>query len=102
MAVNKKKRKPYNKSTGRNYKRDYKKFQSSTKSKKDRASRNAARAKMKKAGKVKKGDGKDVAHKNNNPRKNAKSNLTVQSKAKNRGHGMTTKGKKKGSKKKKA
>jgi hypothetical protein len=31
--------------------------------KKNRAARNAARAKLMKAGKVKKGDGKDVAHK---------------------------------------
>ncbi len=80
-----KKRKPYNKSTGRNYKRDYDKFQSSDKAKKDRASRNAARKKMEKGGKVKKGDGKDVAHKNSNPRDNRKSNLAVQTKKKNRG-----------------
>jgi hypothetical protein len=49
-----------------------------------RASRNAARAKMVAAGKVSKGDGKDVAHKNNNPMQNGKGNLAVQSKAKNR------------------
>lgn len=80
----KKKRKPYNKSTGRNYKRDYKKFQSSKKSKKDRAARNTARRRMEKSGRVKKGDGKDVAHKDNNPRNNSKKNLKVQSKKKNR------------------
>lgn len=80
-----KKRKPYNKSTGRNYKRDYEKFQSSEKAKKDRASRNAARRKMAAKGKVKKGDGKDVAHKDGNPRKNSKGNLKVQSKSANRG-----------------
>lgn len=51
-----------------------------------RASRNAARAKMAKAGRVKKGDGKDVAHKNNNPKDNRTSNLAVQSRAKNRSH----------------
>lgn len=51
-----------------------------------RASRNAARSKMVKAGRVKKGDGKDVAHKNNNPKDNSKRNLAVQSKAKNRSH----------------
>ena len=49
-----------------------------------RASRNAARAKMMAAGKVRKGDGRDVAHKNNNPMKNSAGNLAVQSKAKNR------------------
>lgn len=77
-----KKRKPYNKSTGRNYKRDYAKFQSSEKAKKDRASRNAARSKMAKAGKVKKGDGKDVHHVKN-VRDNSK--LKAEPKSKNRG-----------------
>lgn len=52
--------------------------------KKRRAQRNAARAKMIAAGKVRKGDGKDVAHKDNNTGNNSPSNLTVQSKAKNR------------------
>lgn len=79
-----KKRKPYNKSTGRNYKRDYAKFQSSEKSKKDRASRNKVRKQATKAGKVKKGDGKDVDHKNGNPRDNSKKNLRVTSKSANR------------------
>jgi hypothetical protein len=52
--------------------------------KKRRAQRNAARRKMMKAGKVHKGDGKDVAHLDNNPAHNNKKNLAVQSKAKNR------------------
>jgi hypothetical protein len=52
--------------------------------KKNRASRNAARATMAKAGKVKKGDGKDVAHRNGNPRDNSSKNLSVQPKSKNR------------------
>lgn len=52
--------------------------------KKRRAQRNAARRKMEKAGKVHKGDGKDVAHLNNNTANNSSSNLRVQSKAKNR------------------
>lgn len=46
--------------------------------------RNRARYKMIKEGKARKGDGKDVAHKNNNPKDNRSSNLTMQSKAKNR------------------
>lgn len=71
------KRKPYNKSTGRNYRKDYDKFQSSSKSKKDRANRNKNRAKAAKSGKVKKGDGKDVHHKGNK--------IKVMSKSKNRG-----------------
>jgi hypothetical protein len=46
----------------RNYRREYETYQGSEQQKKNRAARNAARAKMMKAGKVHKGDGKDVAH----------------------------------------
>lgn len=46
----------------RNYKAEYEKYHADPQQKKNRAARNAARAKMMKAGKVKKGDGKDVAH----------------------------------------
>lgn len=60
------------------------KYNAKPEQKKRRAQRNAARAKMVKAGKVRKGDGKDVAHKNNNTANNSMSNLAVQSKAKNR------------------
>lgn len=79
----------------RNYKSEYSNYHSSPKQKKNRASRNAARAKLKKAGKVKKGDGKDVHHKNGNPRNNSKSNLAVASKSKNRSFARTKKAKKK-------
>lgn len=62
---------------------------------KRRAQRNAARAKMIKAGKARKGDGKDVAHKNGNPNDNRSSNLVMQSKKKNRSFARTkTAGKK--------
>jgi hypothetical protein len=40
---------------------------------------------MKKAGLVSKGDGKEVDHKDRNPRNNRRSNLRIQSKKKNRG-----------------
>lgn len=60
------------------------KYNSKPVQKKRRAQRNAARAKMMKAGKVSKGDGKDVAHKNNNTGNNSASNLAVQTPAKNR------------------
>lgn len=46
----------------RNYRREYELYQGTEQQKKNRAMRNAARAKMVKAGKAKKGDGKDVAH----------------------------------------
>ena len=77
-------RKPYNKSTGRDYKSDYAKFQSSEKAKKDRASRNAARRKLSSEGKVSKGDGLDIDHTNGNPRDNSASNLKPMKKSKNR------------------
>lgn len=70
------------------------KYNSKPSSKKDRASRNAARSTMEKAGKVKKGDGKDVDHKNMNPQKNGKSNLRVQSKSTNRARNQWAKKKK--------
>jgi hypothetical protein len=85
MADKKKPRKPYNKSTGRDYKSDYKKFQGTESAKKDRASRNSARRDAEKSGRVSKGDGKDVDHSDGNPRNNSKSNLKVVSKSKNRG-----------------
>lgn len=60
------------------------KYNGSEEQKKRRAQRNAARAKMEKAGKVHKGDGKDVDHKNMSTSNNSMSNLRVQSQAKNR------------------
>lgn len=60
------------------------KYNSKPLQKKRRAQRNAARRKMIKAGKAKKGDGRDVAHKDNNTANNSNSNLQMQSKAKNR------------------
>lgn len=60
------------------------KYNGSPEQKKNRASRNAARRAAEKAGKVRKGDGRDVDHKNMNPKDNRKSNLQVMSKSKNR------------------
>ncbi len=68
----------------RNYRKEYKKFQSSKKSKKDRASRNRARRLLIRSGRAHKGDGKDVDHHDGNPRNNRRSNLRVISKKKNR------------------
>lgn len=71
------------------------KYNAKPSSKKDRASRNAARSIMEKAGKVTKGDGKDVDHKNSNPRSNKKGNLQVMDKSKNRAMNQYDKRKKK-------
>lgn len=68
----------------RDYKQEYKNYHASPEQKKKRASRNAARSEMEKKGKVRKGDGKDVDHKNSNPKDNSKGNLRVQSKSANR------------------
>ena len=46
----------------RNFRQEYDRYQGTAEQKKNRAARNAARAKMARKGKVKKGDGKDVAH----------------------------------------
>ena len=53
---------PYKDPKDRNYAREYKLYGGTEQQKKNRAQRNAARAKLMKAGKVHKGDGKDVAH----------------------------------------
>jgi hypothetical protein len=47
----------------RDYRREYDNYQGKPEQLKNRAKRNAARAKMIKAGRVQKGDGKDVDHK---------------------------------------
>lgn len=70
-------------------------YNSKASSKKDRASRNAARAEAMRDGKVKKGDGKDIDHKDSNPRNNKKSNTQVMSASKNRALNQYDKRKKK-------
>ena len=71
------------------------KYNSKPSSKKDRASRNAARSEAMKDGKVRKGDGKDIDHKNSNPRDNRKGNTQVMSASKNRALNQYDKRKKK-------
>ena len=73
------------KRTAEGYDHEYSRFQSSKKAKKDRASRNKARRQLEREGRVHKGDGKDVDHKNSNPRSNSRSNLRVVSRSTNRG-----------------
>lgn len=73
----------------RNYKKEYENYGGKPEQIKRRASRNAARRLMEKAGKVHKGDGKDVNHRSGNPTDNKKSNLQVQSKSANRSYPRT-------------
>lgn len=71
------------------------KYNAKPEQKKRRAQRNAARRKMIQAGKARKGDGKDVAHKDNNPHNNSAKNLSMQSPAKNRSFPRTKTAKRK-------
>ena len=73
----------------RDYKMEYQNYQGTPAQKKARARRNAARAKLKRSGRVSLGDGMDVAHKDNNTKNNSSTNLSVQSKAKNRSFART-------------
>ena len=68
----------------RDYKDEYAKFQSSPAEKKRRAGRNKARAIMAKKGAVRKGDGKDVDHRNHNALDSRPGNLRVTSQKVNR------------------
>ena len=54
----------------RDYKKEYREYHSKPKQKKRRAGRNKARRIMKMLGRVRKGDGKDVDHKDRNPENN--------------------------------
>ena len=71
------------------------KYNSSPTQKKRRAQRNAARRKMEKAGKVRKGDGKDVEHKDKNTANNSSKNIVVRGRSKNRADNRGTGGRKK-------
>ena len=68
----------------RNYRKEYDQNDSQPKEKKKRAQRNKARRLAIKAGKARKGDGKDVAHKDDNTKNSSESNLESQSQKKNR------------------
>lgn len=77
---------PFMKDGRRDYKRENALYNAKPEQKKNRAARNAARAKMMKAGKASKGDGKDIAHLKAISKGGLSSmyNLQVQSKSKNR------------------
>lgn len=70
-------------------------FNSRPEQKKRRAERNASRAKMMKAGKVRKGDGKDVDHRNHDTSDQSAKNLSVMSKSANRAKNQHDKRKRK-------
>lgn len=88
-------RKPFNKTTGRDYADEYARYQGTSEQKLKRAKRNSARNTMAKAGKVRKGDGKDVDHKRTlkSGGTNSIKNLRVLDKSKNRGFPRDSKNK---------
>lgn len=91
MAEGGEKRDPSTHRTPSQIKRHVRGYQATEKEKKKRAARNAARREMERAGKVRKGDGKDVGHIKalSKGGSNGKANLRVESRSKNRGHGMS-------------
>jgi len=88
-------RKPFNKSTGRDYRDEYDRYQGQPDQLINRAKRNGARATLAKEGRVSKNDGKDVDHKKSmkNGGTNSESNLRVLPKGKNRGFHRDSKNK---------
>jgi hypothetical protein len=74
------------KPSDRNYRKEYDNYHAKPKQRKRRSKRNQARRKMEKAGKVSKGDGKEVDHRTpiSKGGSNHASNLQVMSRSKNR------------------
>lgn len=70
----------------RDYKKEYAQYHSKPEQKQNRAMRNTARRRAESAGKVSKGDGKDIDHKKplRNGGSNSASNLRVRSQSANR------------------
>jgi hypothetical protein len=68
----------------RDYKKEYREHGGTEEQKKRRAARNKARRYMERNGRVHKGDGKEVDHRDYNPENNSPSNLRVVSKETNR------------------
>ena len=76
----------------RNYKSEYDNYHSKPEAKKKRANNNKAN---RDAGTYGNGDGKDIAHKDNDTNNNKKSNLSKQSPSKNRSFSRTKTAKRK-------
>lgn len=79
----------------RDYKKEYANYQGTPAQIKRRSSRNKARRMMEKKGLARKGDGKDVDHKNNNPMDDLFRNLHVTTQNYNRSYPRTATARKK-------
>ena len=70
----------------RNYRQEYDRYQGSPAQKKRRAMRNKARRQAMRDGRVRKGDGRDVHHRNGNPMDSSPDNLQIRSASSNRSY----------------
>ena len=61
----------------RDYKKEYEDYQGSERQKKRRAARNKARRRLERSSRVRKGDGKEIDHKDFNPENNSSKNIRV-------------------------
>ena len=77
----------------RSYRLEYDRYHSKPKQKKDRAARNTARRRVKKSSGIQ--AGKDVHHKDGNPRNNTPSNLKIVASGKNRSNNKKRSGRRK-------
>lgn len=68
----------------RDYDREYSTYHATDAQKKRRAARNKARRRLESEGRVHKGDGKDVDHRDGNPLNNSDANIRVMSRSQNR------------------
>ena len=69
---------------GRNYKQEYERYHKSKEQKERRAARNTVRRRALKEGRVTKGSGFDIHHRDGNPMNTKRSNLVVQHSSQNR------------------
>ena len=79
----------------RDYAKEYANYHSRPEQIKKRSSRNKARRLAVKIGKAKKGDGKDIHHRDGNPMNNSRGNLKSMTKSKNRSFARTRTARKK-------
>lgn len=79
----------------RDYKKEYERYQGTPEQRRRNDARKKARREAEKLGLVRKGDGKDIDHKNGNPMDNRPSNWAVKSASANRSYPRTKTARKK-------
>lgn len=81
--------------SNRNYRKEYDDYHAKPEQRKRRSARTMARRKAIKEGRVKKGDGKEIDHKDFNPLNNSRGNTRVLSRSANRRRQPQHKGRRK-------